>query len=638
MMKKICREIIAMFITSVMIANTCTAQNSILVNFGTSSCSGSGSPALSLIKDPFTNSPSALTNCNVANQVPDIFAVFIAYNPKNNKIYLADIRSGIETKIWALDMGLPANITCPPVIDTTPNYSYSYVSNNFEFDNNGDLWSFSNYNYLTGQCNMDKFNVNTGVVINTRTLQFPLGNFPTSITSGDLTILPNGRMFATLGSFPSRLYEINNYSSTTTNATAAFLDTLPQSCYGIAYLNGQLELTGTDFSRNCYYYKYNIASHVIDSAKSFQGGQLPIDNTSITPSLGVTKQLVRSAKVNANTADLTYEIYIRNIGNVSLNNINVSDNLSNVFGAGNVSNISLIFVPGNNTGNLSLNTSYNGGNISDLLSTGQNLPNQTSVNTDYFVKLRLSFRVTNLNAGKIYLNSAVGSATIGSIGTLSYVNVSDSSNNGPQTVVDPNNNGNAGDAGENVPTPFNFGTLPVKFINISATLLNKKTSVVKWTVATPTINSDKFEIESSTDGQNWNIAGTIKITNSNQGSYQFQDNHLTGEIIYYRIKEVDIDGAAVYSNVVALHDSNNDILFSIFPNPADSYVTINAPANGAGKTQIVLYDAAGRQLFSLLMTGTTANINTSNLSNGVYLFKVINNGNTSLQKALIMHK
>ena len=224
-------------------------------------------------------------------------------------------------------MGLPANISCPAVIDSIPDYAYSYISNNFEFDNNGDLWSFSNYNDTTGQCHMDKFDVNTGAVINTRLVQFPAGNFPTSISSGDFTILPNGRMFATLGSFPSRLYEITNYSSTTTNATATFLDTLPQSCFGIAYLNGQLEITGSDFSGNCYYYQYHISTNTLDSVKSFQSGQFPIDNTSITPSLGVTKQLVNTIKVNENTADLTYEIYARNLGNVALNNINVSDNL-----------------------------------------------------------------------------------------------------------------------------------------------------------------------------------------------------------------------------------------------------------------------------------------------------------------------
>ena len=394
-------------------------------------------------------------------------------------------------------MGLPANITCPVRFKRHARLiPYSYVSNNFEFDNTGDLWSFSNYNDTLGQCNIDKFDVTTGTVINTRTVQFPAGNFPTSISSGDITILPNGRMFATLGSFPSKLYEIKNYN-TATNATATFLDSLPQSCFGIAYLNGQLEITGTDFSGNCYYYKYDIATNVLDSVKSFQDGQLPIDNTSITPSIGVTKQLVNTVKVNDNTADLTYEIFAGNLGNVAINNINVSDNLAAVYGAGNVSNINVSFVPAGNAANLALNPSYNGNNDSDLLIAGQNLNNQTSVNTDYFLKLRLSFRVTNLNPAVVYMNSAVGSATIGSVGALSFSNVADSSNNGPESVVDPNNDGNATEPGENVPTPFNFGTLPVKFISISASLADKTSAMVKWVVATPTVNSDKFEIEFS---------------------------------------------------------------------------------------------------------------------------------------------
>ena len=71
-------------------------------------------------------------------------------------------------------------------------------------------------------------------------------------------------------------------------------------------------------------------------------------------------------------------------------------------------------------------------------------------------------------------------ATIGSIGTLSFSNVADSSNNGPESAVDPNNDGNATEPGENNPTPFNFGTLPVKFISVSASLVDKTSAMVKW--------------------------------------------------------------------------------------------------------------------------------------------------------------
>ena len=636
MIKKITRQLTASLIISLVINNTSLAQNSILVNFGSTSCTGSGEPAFSFINNPLGDSPSVLDTCSLISQLPSIFGVFIAYNPKNNKIYVADIHTFTETKIWVLDMGLPANITCPSTISETPDYSYSYVSNNFEFDNNGDLWSFSNYNDTIGQCNIDKFDVNTGAVINSRVVQFPADNFPTSITSGDLTILPNGRMFATLGSFPSRLYEIKNYK-TNSAATATYLVTLPQSCFGIAYLNGDLEITGSDFSGNCYYYKYNISSGILDSAKNFQNAQLPIDNTSITPSLGVTKLLLNSVKVNSNTGDFTYEIYVRNLGNVALNNINVNDNLAKVFGANNISNVTVAFVPDENAGNLILNPLYNGTTDTTLLLPNQNLANQTSINTDYFFKLRVSLRVTNLGVST-YLNSAIGSATIGSVGTQSFINISDSSNNGPASAVDPNNNGNAGEPGENVPTPFNLSTLPVKFVSINASIVNKTSAQIKWVIATPGVTSDKFEIEYSADGRRWNSIGIMDIRDANQRSYQFIENNIPAGNLYYRVREIDIDGAYVYSDIVLLHNKSISESLAIFPNPANNFVSISTPYNGIGKTQLTLYDAIGKKLTSITMAGTTEEISTAQLPDGAYLLKVAASGSVATHKILVMHK
>src|SRR5260370_25314514 len=124
MIKKFIRQSIALLIVSVALNHASVAQNSLMVNFGTSSCSGSGEPAFSLIKNPLTDTASSLITCSLASELPDIFAVFIAYNPKDNKMYVADIRSGINTKIWVLDIGLPANITCPVLLDSIPNYTY----------------------------------------------------------------------------------------------------------------------------------------------------------------------------------------------------------------------------------------------------------------------------------------------------------------------------------------------------------------------------------------------------------------------------------------------------------------------------------------------------------------------------------
>lgn len=612
------------------------AQNSVLINFGSNNCFTTTAPAFSLINNPLGATPSVLTGCSMVPQLEDFYNVFIAYNPKNNKIYIADVRSGIDTKIWLLDMGLPSNIACPP-IPVAPTYSYSYVSNNFEFDNNGDLWSFSGYDVTTGQCNMDKFDVNTGNVINTRKLQFPAGNFPTSISSGDLTILPNGRMFATLGSSPSRLYEISNYSSTSTNATAVYLQTLPKNCYGIAYLNGQLEVTGIDFSGTCYYFDYAISSNELGLEKPFQISQGPIDNTSLTPSIGVTKQLVNAAKVDNNTADLTYEIFVKNIGNSILNGINVTDDLGAVFGATNVSNVSTVFVAGANPAGLSLNRLYNGVSSTRLLNAGQNLPNQTIGNDGYYFKLQVKCRVTNLASATIYLNSAIGRATIGDGNNNTLINISDSSNNGTEAVVDPNNNGNAGDAGENIPTPFNFATLPVRFISVAASMINKNTATVRWVVATPTVNAEKFNVEYSTDGSSWISLKEMRINNPVQANYQFTHQGIPAGNLYYRIRQQDNDGSFTYSRIVLLRNQSNSTGYVILPNPANNYVQVAAPYFTNEKTELQLYDATGKQLFSKRMSNTTEEINTAQLPNGTYLLKLIRNNEVQIKKILIVH-
>ena len=630
---KVCRVIIA----GLLLCQYAAAQNSVLVNFGGNACNTSTTPYFSLIKEPLTASSLLLTNCSLAAQMPNVYSVFIAYNPKNNKLYVADIRDGLQTKIWLLDIGLPVNIACPPAIPVAPTYSYSYISNNFEFDNNGDLWSFSNYNSNTGTCNMDKFDVNTGNVISTRILQFPAGNYPTTIQSGDLTILPNGRMFASLGNSTCRLYEITDYSSTTGNASAAYLKTLPKDCYGIAYINGILELAGSDFNGSCYYFDYNIATGILGTEKVFQNGQAPIDNTSFTPSVGATKRLLSAAKVNSNTADLTYEVYTENLGNVILNNVNVTDDLAAAFGVGNVSNVSASFVTGSNAASLILNPAYNGTTVTSILNPEQNLPNKVLSNRDYFFKIQVSFRATNLNTATTYLNSAIAKGDIGAGTALSLVSVADSSNNGDSTVMDPNKNGNAGDVGENVPTPFLCSSLPVKFLTIDASLLSKTTALVKWQVATPLINADKFEVQYSIDGRAWQTAGTLFIDNNTRGNYQFSHLNIPVGNLYYRIKQTDNDGTFTYSKIVLLHNKNNFNDYIIYPNPANNYIAVSAGYNAAGKATIELYDATGRKLMSKTMTASTEEINTAAYPRGTYLLKIFNDGNAVTHKVIIQH-
>jgi hypothetical protein len=635
MCKLFTKYFLSLFFTCSVLSLSSFAQNSILVNLGSATCSNPLAPTFSLTRNPLDSTSSILTLCDLSQQLPDYFNAFIAYNPKDNKIYIDDVRLGDSSKVWVLDAGLPGNITCPASIPLTPTYEYSFVPNNFEFDNNGNLWSFSNYDPTTGLCTMNNFDVTNGNSLFTKQLQFPISILPNTLSSGDVTILPNGRMFVVFGNFPSQLYEVTNYNASTDTATATFLQTMPQNTYGLAYLNGLLEITGTDEVSSCYYYTYDFSNNILSAPQAFQNGQSPIDNTSITPTVGVTKQLVTATKVNDNTADLTYYVYVRNMGNVLLNNINVSDDLATAYGAVNVSNVTTSFVAGQNNANLTLNASYNGVTDTFLLSPGQVLPNLISNDSNYFFKLQINCRVTNLNTTTTYLNSAIGSASIGS--GLSLIDVSDSSNNGTPDVVDPNNNDNPGDPGENVPTPFNFANIvPVHFVNATAALANSSTSIIKWTVATPTTNASAFEIEYSKDGISWAMLAQVNVVNTNQANYQYQQQNIPSGNLYYRIKEIDDNGYATYSRVVSLNNNKNGG-YVIFPNPANNYIEVSAPYGISGNSEIELFDAIGRKLIDNTITTSTAELNTTHLPNGTYLLRIKNSETITTQKVLIAH-
>lgn len=608
------------------------AQNSILVNFGSSSC-GNTVPGFSLIKDPLSASPAALTNCDMSVPFPDYFGVFIAYNPLNNKIYVADVRSGLDTKIWLLDMGLPPNITCP-AIPVSPTYSYSYVANNFEFDNNGNLWSLSNYNPTLGQCSIDNIDVTTGTVISTRRIQFPEGNYPTTIASGDLTILPNGRMFVMLGNGTCRLYEINNYNGAT-NATATYLTTMPRDCYGIAYINGLLELTGMDFGSNCYYYDYNIAANTLGTEKAFQNGQSPIDNTSLTPSVGSTKKLMYYSSINANTTYMVYDFYVENMGNMILNNVNLSDDLAAVFGAENLSNVRVELLPGSNGAGLTINPAYNGTTVTSMLNPGQTLPNKVLDNKDYFFKVRLRCHVSNLSGSRVYYNSGVATGEVG--GGANLITVSDSTNCGDSTMIDPNHNGNAGDSGENVKTGFAFKILPVKFTSVSALLINKTTAQVNWQVATPMNDAEKFEVEFGTDGREWKLLGKLPVTDATRANWQFTHNNIPAGYIYYRIKQTDKDGRISYSKTVLLNNKTNAAAYVVYPNPASNYISVSGGYGGSKKTVIQLYDASGRLLQTKSLLSSLEEINTMQYPDGSYLLRITDENKTEVYKVNIKH-
>ncbi len=154
--------------------------------------------------------------------------------------------------------------------------------------------------------------------------------------------------------------------------------------------------------------------------------------------------------------------------------------------------------------------------------------------------------------------------------------------------------GNAGNL-----VSFDGITLPVKLISFTVTKQNDDASL-QWQTAQEE-NSSHFNIQRSTDGKNFiTIAKVAAAGNSSlTKNYSYIDQSITAlnsSMVFYRLEEADIDGAATYSAIKEINIVAQSIQFSVYPNPAKDY--INLFASSACKNAVVkITDENGKMLY-----------------------------------------
>jgi uncharacterized repeat protein (TIGR01451 family) len=104
-------------------------------------------------------------------------------------------------------------------------------------------------------------------------------------------------------------------------------------------------------------------------------------------------------------------------------------------------------------------------------------------------------------------------------------------------------------------------------------------NVLTWSTAAET-NNKQFIIERSEDGIHFNkISSIAGAGNSNVvKEYLYTDNSYTSALTYYRIVQMDYDGKASASNVVAV-SAGNTFALQYYPNPFTSSTTLIVKSN-----------------------------------------------------------
>jgi hypothetical protein len=151
---------------------------------------------------------------------------------------------------------------------------------------------------------------------------------------------------------------------------------------------------------------------------------------------------------------------------------------------------------------------------------------------------------------------------------------------------------------------------------------SEKAALLNWNT-TSEVNSNRFEIEHSTDGKGWEVLGSVQSngeTDNTLSKYSFTDiQPVNGENLY-RLKMIDNDDTYAYSRIVSVI-FESEILAMAYPNPAIDKLTISADDwNKVEKVQIL--NLSGTVIYE---SGNKAGpeINVSDLTPGSYVLRIV---------------
>jgi len=168
--------------------------------------------------------------------------------------------------------------------------------------------------------------------------------------------------------------------------------------------------------------------------------------------------------------------------------------------------------------------------------------------------------------------------------------------------------------------------LPVNFKSFTASR-NSSTVSIKWTTASEA-NNFGFEIQRLIGSGDWQTVSFVATKAVNGSSptelaYSFTDQNGIKGITQYRIKQVDMDQRARFSEIRAVHGIGQMAKTIVYPNPSMSGSKVNILfGEKDGTRDVSLIDMSGR-VIRQWKGFTNNNLQIENLSPGLYNLKVI---------------
>ena len=178
--------------------------------------------------------------------------------------------------------------------------------------------------------------------------------------------------------------------------------------------------------------------------------------------------------------------------------------------------------------------------------------------------------------------------------------------------------------------------LPVELVAFQGRAVNENV-LLEWETASEE-NNDLFEIEHSRDGVQFEIIGSVigAGTTGRIQTYEFWHNQPQLGSNYYRLKQVDFDGAFEHSEIRVVNFEPAGVNVTVYPNPATNNINVGILDN-TSENSIQLFNSTGRLVLQRNMAPHSNKevLQVSSLPRGIYLIKVDVDGRSFNHKIVL---
>ena len=181
--------------------------------------------------------------------------------------------------------------------------------------------------------------------------------------------------------------------------------------------------------------------------------------------------------------------------------------------------------------------------------------------------------------------------------------------------------------------------LPVELVRFTAEVVNSNEVLLKW-VTESEENNKHFIVERSTDGERFEIIGTVEGngTTASTSVYQYLDEAPYFGRNYYRLKQVDFNGRFEFSEVVSVTIEGNDLPDAIvYPNPAETHTVLRMVEPLEQDATLEVISSLGEVMHTIdLPVGTNSyRVDLQNYHAGFYFIHLSYDGNRRLVQRVL---